>query len=36
LRDSGREWGRDRLIEGNAGVNGGFRALRTYRYVYVE
>ncbi|HKF80675.1 MAG TPA: sulfatase/phosphatase domain-containing protein [Thermoleophilaceae bacterium] len=36
LRDSGREWGRDLLIEGNAGVNGGFSALRTYRYVYVE
>ncbi len=36
LRDSGREWGRDLLIEGNAGVNGGFTALRTYRYIYVE
>jgi N-acetylglucosamine-6-sulfatase len=36
LRDRGREWGRDLLVEGAAGVNGPFRALRNYRYVYVE
>jgi hypothetical protein len=36
LDDPGREWGRDLLIEGNAGANGTFDALRTYRYVYVE
>ncbi|HEU0024197.1 MAG TPA: sulfatase [Thermoleophilaceae bacterium] len=33
LRDGGREWGRDLLIEGNI-PGGGFDALRTYRYLY--
>jgi arylsulfatase A-like enzyme len=36
LRDRGREWGRDMLIEGGAGAAGVFTAIRTYRYVYVE
>ena len=36
LRDRGREWGRDLLIEGgDAGANA-FDALRTYRYVFVQ
>ena len=36
LRDRGREWGRDMLIEGGAGAAGVFTAIRTYSYVYVE
>ncbi len=37
LRDPGREWGRDLLIEGGgAPGKGEFDALRTYRYLYAE
>jgi N-acetylglucosamine-6-sulfatase len=36
LRDPGREWGRDLLIEGGDGSSSHFDAIRTYRYVFVQ
>jgi N-acetylglucosamine-6-sulfatase len=36
LRDPGREWGRDLLIEGGDGTPNQFDAIRTYRYVFVQ
>jgi N-acetylglucosamine-6-sulfatase len=36
LRDPGREWGRDLLIEGGDGSPNQFDAIRTYRYVFVQ
>jgi len=36
LRDRGRQWGRDLLIEGGDGGGASFDALRTYRYLYAE
>jgi arylsulfatase A-like enzyme len=36
LRDRGREWGRELLVEGGDGTGSAFDAVRNYRFLYAE